>query len=151
MDDVIARFYDKISCEDERGCWIWGASCLKGGYGKFTIHKKDLTSHRVSYMIHKGEIPLGFVVRHTCDNPKCVNPDHLLVGTRLDNVRDMDDRGRRRTPSGENHKNSKLTRENVIYIRQEYPLKSMEQLAKELGVCRGTVRDVVWGITWMSI
>lgn len=75
-------------------CWIYTGCKDHGGYGKLSVHRKQLFVHRLSYEHYKGEIPARMKVLHTCDTPACVNPDHLWLGTQADNVRDMSNRGR---------------------------------------------------------
>jgi len=90
------RFWDKVQISDRNSCWIWTGT-TPAGYGQIRGEPpkyKKLRAHRVSYELHFGPIPKNKLVCHTCDNPKCVNPDHLFLGTSLDNNRDMVKKGR---------------------------------------------------------
>jgi hypothetical protein len=87
------EYNDRVIKQD--GCWDWKTPLMRNGYTKIqTGRMKIIGGHRVSWIIHKGEIPEGLFVLHKCDNPKCTNPDHLFLGTHTDNVRDMIKKGR---------------------------------------------------------
>src|SRR5262249_37574408 len=84
------RFWDKVATtENEDECWVWTANRDGGGYGLLTYQGSTIHAQRVSWMIHFGEIPDDLMVRHRCDNPPCVNPKHLLLGTHADNMMDV--------------------------------------------------------------
>lgn len=90
------RFFNNIEFFDKDKCWEWTASKDKNGYGKFYANGKHIRAHRYSYMAAIGPIGDGLFVCHSCDNPSCVNPDHLFIGTPLDNMRDKVSKGRLR-------------------------------------------------------
>lgn len=115
---ILMRFYAKIILGD---CWVWNACKDKYGYGWIKLGKKTIAAHRLSYMIHNGDIGSGMHVLHTCDNPSCVNPAHLFLGTHIDNMEDMKKKGRWRGVSnaGENNPLAKLSANQVAEIRKE--------------------------------
>lgn len=84
----------------ENGCWEWQGATNGHGYGQLGYNGKRTTAHRLSYELSNGEIPAGVLVRHTCDNPPCCNPAHLILGTHLDNAADRVARGRNRSRAG---------------------------------------------------
>ncbi len=89
----ILRFWSWVK-KVPSGCWEWQGCLTKTGYGRFQVHPKTLRAHKVSYFLCKGSFPNDFLVCHTCDNPRCVNPEHLWVGSPKDNVLDMIKKGR---------------------------------------------------------
>src|SRR4030043_140451 len=107
------RFWEKVN--KTNSCWLWTASGTAQGYGRFRIgHKKQL-AHRISWEIHNGPIPIGMLVCHKCDNPPCVNPHHLFLGSISDNTKDMYLK-KRRSQSRANNGNAKLNKKQVQSI-----------------------------------
>ncbi len=136
-------------------CWIWQRSKDKNGYGYIKKDKKTTKAHRVSYGLHYGEFPPELWVLHRCDNPSCVNPEHLFLGTALENNHDMIRKGRGRYPGahlkGSTNGRSKLTEEDVLWIRSNYKWGSGPQLALKYGVHVGVIRRVIQQRSWKHI
>ena len=93
---VAERVYRRTSIDDKTDCWNWLGGKNNLGYGLIRDGDRMRTTHRVSYEANKGSIPHNLVVCHSCDNPSCVNPDHLWLGTMADNMQDMISKGRQR-------------------------------------------------------
>lgn len=106
------RFWSKVSRpedSDPEPCWEWQASFRKDGYGQVWWRKNLLSAHRVAYELHHGLLPEGYVLRHTCDNPTCCNPHHLIAGTQEANMRDMVVRGRNRFRSSRSRQGKEIS------------------------------------------
>lgn len=143
------KFWSKVDKRGPDECWEWQG---KGDYGRFCLCKKVILAHRYSWSLVNGDVPEGFDILHSCDNPGCVNPAHLRPGTQIDNNRDMEERGRRRGGSlpGERHNMAKLTWGQVREIRQRYIpfVVSSVQLGKEYGVYHQTILRIVNRTGW---
>ena len=131
----------------EGGCWVWVGS-KRAGYGLMSKGNKTVSAHRVSYEAYNGEIPKGLVVRHKCDNPSCINPDHLELGTQQQNVADRENRGRRDV-KGEQVGTAKLSEMQVMAIKNS-PLSSAE-LAERYGVHKTNVWAIKSGKSWKHL
>jgi hypothetical protein len=130
MTTVAERFEEKYIPEALSGCFLWiGAQKNSRGYGNFNFNGKIISAHRVSWMIYKGGIPDAKHVLHKCDNPNCVNPEHLFLGTHSENMNDMKQKGRQRFFVGSSHGNSKLTENQIIEMRK----------LGDSGVCRSDI------------
>jgi len=146
---VETRFWAKVKKTDT--CWVWVAGKNSGRYGSFYYEGKYAKPHRVSYILHYGEFPNELEVLHKCDNPRCVRPDHLFLGTQLDNVRDMDAKGRRRSSAmiGEENPSAKLKLSDVVVIRERSASgEKLGVIAKDYGIARTTVSDIKHRRRW---
>lgn len=149
-----ARFRARLGGTNERGCLLWAGGTGTSGYGiigaggKYSGH---LLAHRVAWELANGPIPDGFCVLHRCDNPPCVNPAHLFLGTHADNVADKIAKGRQ--PVGEDAGPSKLTESQVRSIRGRYAAGgvSQKQLGRENGVAQGVIWCVIHRKTWEHV
>lgn len=125
------------------GCWIWTATNASGRYGLISSGGKWHLAHRVSYILNVGDIPAGMCVLHRCDNPKCVNPSHLFLGTHADNMLDMAQKGRAR--------HTKLSVEQAKQIFRD--TRSQRIIAADFGVSQRTVSVIKSGKMrqWMKL
>lgn len=143
-ESVADRLWSRV-IKHPGGCWEWQGNLNHDGYGDIRIGGGKRTKvHRVAYELCVGPIPEGALILHKCDNPRCVNPDHLYAGTQLENMHDRLDR----------HRNPRvrLTKEQVEEIRQRYvPWKvTTYQLAKEYGVSAGYIWRIIAGQVWQD-
>ncbi len=144
---MLERFWKKV--RKSEGCWIWEGCRHPDGYGRFWLNGKHQPAHRVAYAITHGPIPEGLWVLHRCDNPPCVRPDHLFLGTSLDNVSDRDRKGRGADVSGERHPRARLTRSDVLNIRaaKKNGIRATV-IAEQFRVHRCHIGRIVAGTRW---
>lgn len=146
--DIRKRIEDRSMPEPNSGCWLWLGSDNGVGYGMLSIAGRDRYAHRASYEVFKGAIPAGMVVRHKCDVPSCVNPDHLCVGTHADNVADRDQRGR--TARGVKLGRAiKLTEGDVRAIRVDG--RRQYDIADAYGINQSTISRIKNGHKWAHV
>lgn len=150
----LERFWCKV---DRSGgpdaCWNWTGSRIPKGYGNLKWDGKNRRAHRVAWTIAFGSIPIGLHVLHNCDNPSCVNPRHLFLGTNQDNVDDRERKGRNNPPRRQKHWKHKLTNDQVADIRKRYSRygvggESSLALARAFGVNPSTIQRIVRRENW---
>lgn len=132
---------------DENGCWIWQGRRSGSGYAFVSTPRGDVVAHRMSYLLHRGSIPIGMMVCHRCDVRICINPDHLFLGKAKDNVSDMI--GKRRHCHGEKSMSAKLTEEQVLQIRESK--FGTNHLARQFDVSCHTIRSIIRRDTWKHL
>lgn len=136
--------------EPNSGCWLWiGRQTVTGGYSLLHYNHRCTLAHRFSWETFRGAIPAGLYVCHRCDNPACVNPDHLFLGTPAENTADRDRKNRHRAVRGEAVAGSKLTPEKVRTIRAS--TKPYQELSAEFGVSQRTVSLIRNRHTWAHV
>lgn len=149
----IAAFWSKVNKNGsvpqhrpELGqCWEWIAGKNQDGYGEFSVEKKLTRANRYSWIMTNGEIEGDLCVLHCCDNPSCVNPSHLFLGTKGQNNKDRHAKGRTNVPKGEANGRSKFTRELIEYVRRCYSQGNITQreLAREIGTSQGWISEII--------
>lgn len=142
------RVFNAVNKTDT--CWIWTKGKLSAGYGQTVVDKQKWTAHRLFYTFYHGPIPEGFLVCHKCDNPSCVNPEHLFLGTHKDNNRDCYQKGRMPLRYGDLAKNvAKLSRDQALDIK--YGKLSSKELQKKYNIHQSQVSRIRSGKTWKNI
>jgi hypothetical protein len=137
----------KINAND---CWVWQRSKLKKGYGKITIgskkfgNRKNALAHRISYEIFVGPIPKGLQVCHDCDNPSCINPDHLFLGTNQDNVDDKQKKGRIGVFAVINEHKAALIKRDLLVMKQK-------DVSLKHNIAIHIVKDISSGRSWKNV
>jgi DNA-binding XRE family transcriptional regulator len=145
-----ARFLAKV-CKT-RECWLWTANVDPDGYGRFWVKQAQrcVQAQRVAWLLLRGEIAEGRSVLHTCDNRKCVRPDHLFLGTNADNMQDKTAKGRQ--AKGSQFRSAVLTDADVVSILERHALgRTPTEIATELGLNRSTVNNVTRGRSWVHV
>jgi len=141
------RFYEKTGID-----WIWMGCKNNHGYGTLFVDGRHKYAHRISYEIHNGKIPNGMCVLHTCDDPACVNPEHLHLGTQKINAYERETRNRGNHVTGEKNGRSKFTIEQILEIRKKSASGiSNRKLAKEYGVVNSTIHFIKSRQHWKSV
>lgn len=150
-------FWGRVEITDS--CWLWSGGVSGFGYGHVSFRGLQTSAHRLSYRMHCGAVPSGMVVCHKCDNPRCVNPSHLFVGTQKDNIRDMVEKGRMWTQVrpedslGTKNPAAKITEADVLAIRNTYATGRVRQkdIAAQYGLDQTVVSCIVLGKSWPHV
>ncbi len=129
--DTKNKFWKKVKKTDY--CWNWTGGILRGGYGQIHIDKKLHQAHRLSWQLHNGTIPRGMHVLHKCDNPSCIRPIHLFLGTAKDNALDREAKSRGADHKGMKNGRSKLT---------ELQVRKIRQISEEQGITQGELAEI---------
>ena len=148
---IASRFWKKV--DKTNNCWNWLAHINNWGYGQFWDGENQMKAHRMSWVISHGDIPDGMCILHRCDNPKCVNPNHLFLGTLKDNMIDMVNKGRNVTHmgKGEDNPSAKLTEIEVRIIRAYHPALGSRQLSNMFGIAMQNIWKIVTYRSWKHI
>ena len=152
------RLLSHVQKNSISGCWEWTGP-KHHGYGKTSYGsrtdgtRRNVFAHRLAYQIWVGEIPEGYEVCHKCDNPCCINPNHLFTGTRQDNIADRERKGRNVIFVDEEQPRAKLTKKAVKDARWEHMYRgtSFQKLADKYGVTKKTIQNAINGVTWKCV
>jgi len=143
------RFNKFVEVADNGRCWKWTGIKSGNGYGQFWFNGANRPAHTMSYIIYKKMLPKKEVIMHTCDNPLCVNPTHLLDATYSENNQDRYDKGRDNKEYGEAHHNASLTEKEVVEIRTSTDRN--KYLCAKYKVSAATICDIQKRRTWRHV
>jgi hypothetical protein len=144
---IASRFWAKVNKSGD--CWIWESHINYAGYGKFMLNRISQSAHRVAWELTNGPIPEGLCICHKCDNPPCVNPEHLFLGTHADNAADRVAKGRGIGCPGELNPKAKVSKKDVEDIRRRCASgESRQSVASLYGITAGQVRNITTGKAW---
>lgn len=151
-----AQFEAFVHPEPNSGCWLWGGSTDRKGYGQLRVSSNHLRyATHVALEIAGRPLPAGMIACHHCDNPGCVNPDHLFAGTSRDNTRDMMAKGRHVPPprlEGEANSSASITAATARRIKAELEAgRSAPAIARDLGIAKGIAYAIKYGKTWRHV
>ncbi len=146
-DINVGKFASKMTIGNKGDCWPWLGAKYPSGYGVFSVKRRARRAHRIAYIISRGPLPEGVLVLHKCDNPICCNPNHLFLGTSLDNVEDRNAKGRQ--AQGARSSKAKLTAEQVCDIRADQ--RSQREIAKSYNLCKSTIGYIKRGEAWKGL
>lgn len=146
----IQRFWERTQTKGPDDCWVWTGCKDSMGYGVIYCEKRTIKAHRLSMMIFlKRILSKEEHVLHKCDNPICVNPNHLFIGNMQINNEDM--YKKKRNPRGERHGMAKLTEKDVKEIRKEYGTKTRQELATKFGVGVDAIARAAKAVYWKDV
>lgn len=150
---ILTRFHDKYLRRGVSECWEWIASKNPKGYGRLNVFGDVRLAHRLSYEIFNGDSTSGSLVCHLCDNPSCVNPRHLYLGTPQDNSSEMVSKGRHVPVQGEGHFSAKLTEQDVITVRSLYESQEFTraEISRMYGVDFKTIDSICKRKAWTHV
>jgi len=149
---TVDELFDQCIPEPNSGCWVFMGPLTNGGYGSVRTNGKNMNAQRAMFLAVTGTLPAGKDICHKCDVRSCINPAHLFVGTRKENLADMTRKGRRVPPRGERAWKAKLTAEQVLSIRAEVERGDrLIDIAARYGVTKMAIGDIKFRRNWKHI